>query len=307
MTNEVQNFLLTDAIQNIIHSSRTGAKKLSKNRIASYGSFKKIIEGYEIHLQKSIYVQNINLDFLNKFSTYLEEEKKYSNGYSLKKIADLKTICLNAEQKGFKIDTELKTYKALKEKKQHIIYLTSEELEMIKIFPLFDSELENARKWLLLGCEIGQRSVDLLKINESSLTSKNGIEVIELTQEKTGKQIAIPIRPSLRLILYDGFPTKKPLHKLNEQIKKICKLCGINQKIEGVLYDFESKRRTEGVFEKHRLITAHVCRRTFAINNYGKMQSRLLRQITGHSTETILLEFIGKKETPQASQTLSLF
>lgn len=312
MPETLQIQLLTKAIQSVIEGANKdydskSTKVLSKNRIAAYGSFKKIIEGYQVHSKKIFYVNDVNLNFLNNFLDYLQNEKKYSSGYALKKLADLKTVCLTAELSGAVIDSELKTYKAVKEKKQHIIYLNLEELEMIKIFPLFDAELENARKWLLIGCNIGQRAGDLLNLKVENFTKKNSLEVIELTQEKTGNQIIIPVQSELRGLIKDGFPIQIPLQKLNDQIKEICRLCGFTEMTTGVLYDEETKKRTEGNYEKYKLITSHVCRRTFAMNNFGKVPSHLLKQITGHTTEAILLDYIGKNSTPKEEQTYSLF
>lgn len=304
--------LLTDAIQSVINTAniRTNGKGelgLSKNRIAAYASFKKIIEAYQVYTQTIYKVKNVNVDFSNKLLDYLLTEKDYSKSYALKKIADLKTVCLSAELDGIEINTELKSIKSLKDKKQNIIYLNLSELEKIESIQLTNIDLQNARKWLLIGCYIGQRVGDLLNLDKNSFTIKNGLEVIELTQEKTGKHITIPNQTAIKEIIKDGFPDIVPIQKLNDQIKEICRLSKINTVITGILFDENTKRRTEGNFEKYNLITSHVCRRTFAINNYGKMPTHLLKKITGHTTDAIFLSYIGKDLLKDEQQTYSLF
>lgn len=312
MSKTNQSQLLIDAIQLIINTADTrvngkGELGLSKNRVASYASFKKIIESYQLYKQAIFKVKDVNIEFTDKLLNYLIEEKEYSKSYALKKIADLKTVCLSAEFEGFETNIELKTIKSLKDKKQNIIYLNPSELDKIYKLSITDSDLQNARKWLLIGCNIGQRAGDLLNLNKESFKIKNGLDVIELTQEKTGQQITIPNQTIIKEIVKDGFPFKLPIQKLNNQIKEICKLSEINNIITGVLYDEESKRRTEGNYEKYKLITSHVCRRTFAINNYGKMSTNLLKKITGHTTEAILLHYIGKDPINNTQKSYSLF
>ena len=64
----------------------------------------------------------------------------------------------------------------------------------------------------------------------------------------------------------------------------------------------ETKRREFGKFPKHKLVTSHICRRSFSSNFYGDIPTALLKSITGHSTEKQFLEYIGKSETDQAEQ-----
>jgi len=64
----------------------------------------------------------------------------------------------------------------------------------------------------------------------------------------------------------------------------------------------ETKRKEYGTFPKWELVTSHICRRSFATNYYGEIPTPLLISVTGHSTETQFLEYIGKTSTEQAIQ-----
>ena len=57
-----------------------------------------------------------------------------------------------------------------------------------------------------------------------------------------------------------------------------------NKKTKGKLFDKITKRKVEGVYPKWKLITSHVCRRSFATNQYGILPVSLIMQITAHST-----------------------
>ena len=54
---------------------------------------------------------------------------------------------------------------------------------------------------LLLGCNIGQRGGDLLMLDESNFVNRNGLEVIELKQQKTDKNVTIPVLAKTKEII----------------------------------------------------------------------------------------------------------
>lgn len=97
--------------------------------------------------------------------------------------------------------------------------------------------------WLIIGCYTGQHVSDLLKLTPDNVTVRNGLELIELTQIKTGKRVAIPLHPKVKAILEkrDGnFPYYISDVKFNVHIKDVCKLAGIDEPTKGtVLTDLD--------------------------------------------------------------------
>ena len=53
-------------------------------------------------------------------------------------------------------------------------------------------------------------------------------------------------------------------------------------------------RKQRGTFKKWELVSTHICRRSFATNHYGKLPTPVLMAITGHTTEKMFLNYIGK-------------
>ena len=51
---------------------------------------------------------------------------------------------------------------------------------------------------------------------------------------------------------------------------------------------------------KYELITSHTMRRSFATNYFGKMETPILMEITGHSRESTFLRYIGEKPNKDA-------
>ena len=160
-----------------------------------------------------------------------------------------------------------------------------------------------------MGCYIGQRVSDLLILTSENIKVRNGLEMIELTQKKTGKRVAIPLHPKVKEVLArneDNFPDKISDQKFNKHIKDICKLAKIDEPVSGgkMIKDEKSKlsHKQKGIYPKHELITTHFCRRSFATNFYGEIPTALLKTITGHSTEQQFLEYIGKNQNDYAIQ-----
>ncbi|WP_411895729.1 tyrosine-type recombinase/integrase [Winogradskyella sp. A2] len=312
-----QSELIIDTIQNIIDTSSTrknakGGLGLSKSRINSYRSLKGLI--IDFSQSKRYKIKEVNIKFANDFLEYLIKEKDYSKSYAIKKVADLKTVCYNAETNGITINQQFKKIESTKVKNQNIVYLSPSELYTIEQLELTNQALINARKWLLLGCNIGQRGGDLLRLTESNFVKRNGYEVIELEQQKTGKNVTIPVLNTTKNILQNGLPYTISIQKLNNYIKEICKLAEINEMTEGGIYEItemgkgkKQKRKVYGKFPKYKLITSHVCRRSFATNLYGELPTNLIMQITGHSTEKMLLNYIGKNSLDYAQQIADFY
>ena len=47
-------------------------------------------------------------------------------------------------------------------------------------------------------------------------------------------------------------------------------------------------------------MTSHIIRRSFASNYYGKIETPLLKNITGHSKESTFLTYIGTHQNKDA-------
>ena len=317
ITETKQSDLLTDAIQSVIDEAptRKNAKNglgLSKSRVNSYTSLKNIITEYQ--KQETFKVKDVNVKFAKDFLKYLLNTKKYQQSYALKKIADLKTVCNDASFYGIETSTQLKKIDSTKIKNENILYLNLKDLEQIDNTILLSESLKNARKWLLLGCNIGQRGGDLLLLNESNFKTLNNLEVIQLKQRKTDKNVTIPVLAKTKEIIKSGLPYKISIQKFNKHIKEICRLAEINEMIrDGKITVIEKgkgnkeKRKVIGVYPKWELMASHVCRRSFCTNLYGTLPTPLIMSITAHSSEKMLLNYIGKDSLDFAQQIADFY
>ncbi|MCH3881177.1 tyrosine-type recombinase/integrase [Tenacibaculum aquimarinum] len=316
-TENKQSDLLIDAIQTIIDEAPTrknakGGIGLSKSRVNSYTSLKNILTEYQKN--NTFKVKDVDVKFAKNFLKWLLNSKKYQKTTALKKISDLKTVCNDASFYGIETSVQLKKIDSTKAKKDKILYLTPQELKKIEDTPLLNEAYKNARKWLLLGCQVGQRGGDLLNLNESNFINLNGLDVIQLKQQKTDKTVTIPVLEKTQEIIKSGLPYKISIQKFNKHIKEVCKLAEINEPIEDSKITVtvkgkgnKEKRKINGTYEKWELMASHVCRRSFASNLYGTLPTPLIMSITAHSSEKMLLNYIGKDSLDYAQQIADFY
>jgi len=317
ITETTQSDLLTDAIQSIIDEAPTrknakGGIGLSKSRVNAYTSLKKIINEYQ--KQNTFKVKDVNVKFAKDFLKYLLNIKMYQKSYALKKIADLKTVCNDASFYGIETSTQLKKIDSTKTKNENILYLNLKELQAIEDVVLLNEALKNACKWLLLGCNIGQRGGDLLMLDETNFVNRNGLDVIELKQKKTQKNVTIPVLEKTKEIIKSGLPYKISIQKFNKHIKEICKIAGIHELIKDAKITViengkgnKEKRKISGIYPKWELMSSHVCRRSFCTNLYGVLPTPLIMSISAHSSEKMLLNYIGKDSLDFAQQIADFY
>ena len=292
---------------------KQNAKKelgLSLGRVQNLKLFKNTIQKYEAEVLKgkSILVKDINLKFLEKYKLWMFA-KGYSTNYVGKNIANFRTICRDAGKNDIETSTQVKNIQGVSESREpeDIITLSEDEQEKIKKADLFREALINSRKWLLLGCLIGQRAGDLLNITEKNIKEIGGVKIIELKQQKTGKLVAVPLLPEALEIIKDGLPYKISLSRFNEYIKDVCKAAGIDKPTKARIKEKKGTPHKKDMFPKWQVISSHVCRRSFATNFYGRIPTPILMNITAHGTERMFLSYIGKTTYDNAFQMVEYF
>lgn len=298
--------ILTNSIDFYINSG----DNLTKGSIKNLENLKKFITNYEFDClkKKQVLIRDIDLSFIDIFKKY-HKDKGRSINYIGTYISILLAVVNKASLNGIPTHPQFKQIKTIKQVKEpdEIIILTEAEQELIKNVKLEREAYINARKWLLLGCLIGQRAGDLLNITENNIKDVKGMKVIELKQKKTGKQVAIPLLPLAIEILKSGLPYKISLENFNSYCKEICKEAKINTIVKGKMRIDKKRTLTVGAYEKWQVVSSHICRRSFATNFYGRIPTPILMNITAHGTERMFLSYIGKTTYDNAHQMLEYF
>ena len=281
-------------------------KPVSAGTIKKYNTTKLKIEQYEEKFKTKLKFTDLNLTFYDRFVNYLTQDQKINLGTVGNYIGTIKTIAREAKFQGLPVHEHINHPKFFAPKvKADSIYLKDEQINKIYNHDYEGVErLENARDLFIIGLRTGLRISDFLRLKETNI--KEGF--IEIETQKTGQNVVIPMHPQVKEILErnNGFPRSISDQKFNLYIKDVCEEAGFIEEIEGSMINPKTNRKEKGVFPMYKLVSSHICRRSFASNLYGKLPNMTIMAITGHQTEAQFLKYI--KITPKENaKTLQEF
>lgn len=264
-------------------------------------------------------ISEVDLKFKKDFEDYCYENM-YSKNTIARALRFFKTVCRHAMSQGMETSYQLQSIKA-KYEKVDIVYLNEDDIKLIENLgeDKINESQTNARDWLIISCHCGQRVSDFMRFTKEMIRYeiKNEVKkpLIEFTQKKTGKLMTIPLDKKIMEILSKRngeFPKAISDQKYNLYIKQVCQIAEIKDKVKGSIIAEtipKSKiyRKINGIYEKWELVTSHIGRRSFATNRYGTIPTTFLIYITGHSTEAMFLNYIGKSNKDLAMSITDYF
>jgi integrase len=260
--------------------------KLAKNTLESYNRVFNLLT--EFLGSDRPQIKDIDKTFMLGFEKWLRTEKKTSTNTAIQHTRFI-IIILNycSNEKGFDV-SKLRNYKEkpTKREKREIVKLDKKEIQLIKNLKDLPEHLENSRSWFLIGVEVGQRANDLLSISPSNIIGNR----LRLRQQKTGKDVVVALLPET-LKLLENFPRKIDIITLNRNIKTLC----ARAKIDTLVLKKVKENGIEILKEvpKHKAVSTHTMRRSYASNQYGLIPTALIMSVTKHATESQLLKYIG--------------
>ena len=245
-------------------------------------------------------LKEIDLKFKTALFDYLKNDLGLALNSISKDISNIKAVCREAEERGLKVNRQVYS-KSFSSPAEKILFTTLNpgELELISKYS-GKQYLENARDWLIISCWTGCRVGDLMKLSMGNIKLfSDDKRVIQYTQSKTKKMVNIPRHDQVSGIIdrLGGFPRAISVPKYNKYLKELCESAGLNEIIEGSRQNPITKKKETGTFEKWKLISSHVGRRSFATNQYNLPTNKAIMAVTGHSTEKQLLAYIGEVES----------
>lgn len=289
--------------------------EIKSTSIQKFKVIRSKIEKMQISRIKPYLISDVNDNFKTEFVRYYKANN-YAQNTMQRELTFIKTFCRHARFLGLKTHPQLDSLR-LDSVKIEKIYLTIDELEKIEKIKKgkLTESLENAKDWLIISCYCGQRVSDFMRFTADMLRIENGKTLIEFTQKKTDKIMTVPLHPKIIEILNKrggAFPYAISDQKYNDYIKTVCEVAELTQKITGSKHlETAPKsgifRKETGLYRKCDLITSHVGRRSFATNFYGKIPTTYLMNVTGHSTEVMFLNYIGKSNKDLALEMTNYF
>ncbi len=265
------------------------------NTIKVYKTFKQNLIDFKSQNNYNLKFENINYEFFEDFKEWMTFTKLYSTNTLAKHIRILKVIINEAIDKGFTEKAFTGNRFKAKTELTDTVYLNRSELNILQQLDLANKpKLDKVRDLFLVGCWTGLRFSDFSNIKPSYIN--NGF--ITIKTQKTSKEVIIPIHPILFEIMakYEGktensLPPTISNQKMNEYLKEIAELANFN---EITTQTFTKAGKTVNLnIPKHKLITCHTSRRSFATNMFLDGVSPItIMAITGHTKESNFMRYI---------------
>ena len=309
---DIQNKnLITSAIQNVIdneYNDNATQRKIYNQSLAK-------VEAYQKANKKSFTILDVTQNFIDRFYNFLKNDLKHQHSTSIKHCKSLlhsikyqknaypMQVQISSGVRDIKYKKQSKSQKA-QTRSEIVVTLSFKELDAINNTSV-PERLLNAKKVVLFGCEVGLRVSDFGKLTKENIVKTNDLEYWNFRNQKTMEFVVIPITSRIKkyVELY-GMPRTEYNGAddvlINREIKEVCRLAGINEKVEGrksqaTVVNGQKTRRTIAMeYAKSEIITNHSLRRSFATNYYKILDLYQIRQITGHTTDAQLMEYINQ-------------
>jgi integrase len=269
--------------------------------------------------------EEINKQFYEKFVKYLNDQKYSLNTVGLI-IKNIKRILNAATDAGLNNNLAYKSFKLLGEDVVSI-YLSESEISriwalkitpelVISVLEVKDEKgvhkfpdikkkiraLERARKLFIIGCWTGLRVGNYKNIDPNQIIG----DYLYVIAIKGGDKLKIPLHRMVKEILADGWPEPMFEQKLNDQIKDLGQLAGINENV--IYFKTVGGKRKEFVSPKYDLICTHTARRSFSSNLLLRgIPKQYIMAITGHKTERDFNRYTASVNKDMLTEKLAEF
>ena len=246
----------------------------------------------------------LNFSFFNEaglteYVRYLREVREMRNSTIGKQLSFLKWFLRWSFSQGMHRNNAYDTFRPkLKDTQKKIIFLTWEELTRLREFeiPPAKQSLDRVRDVFLFQCFTGLRYSDVYNLRRSDIKEDH----IEVTTIKTSDSLVIELNKHSKAILekYQDvvFEDDKALpvitnQKMNEYLKELTELAGINEPIRQTYY--KGNERIDEVTPKYALLGTYAGRRTFICNALALgIPPQVVMKWTGHSDYKAMKPYI---------------
>lgn len=258
-----------------------------------YKSVKNHLLNYQTKTKERIRFDKLDYAFFQRFQNFLIECTKtdingnvspmLNNTTIAKALSTLKTLIGYARKNGIKINEGYRDF-TIKKEKLEVVALTQDEFDKLRTIDLsVNKKLDRVRDIFCFSCATGLRVSDLLQLKREHIKG----DEIKLVVTKTKRALTVPLNKISASILEKYKDQNKPLPiisapKLNDYIKELCELAGIDDPVE--IVRFRGAKREAITYPKYKLIHIHTGRKTFVTLSLEKgMSAEQVMAITGHT------------------------
>lgn len=269
---------------------KTSHKEIMGSVLKSqYAKTINLLDEYQRKRKVRLSLKDFTKNDIYDFVDYLQE-LEYNSSTIQRNVSRISFFCNRAEEQGLKVSTAYKQRIYIEQEEDFEgIFLSQSEIQKIINYDFsFDESLEVTRDNFVIGIYSGLRSSDFIS-NLDISDFRNGF--IKIKTQKTKTNVVIPVHNEVAKVLkkyFHNLPPKQTKEEFNKKIKILCQVVGIDELIEGKLFDKEKKRKVKGYYKKYELISSHCIRRSFCSNLRGKISDESLQKILGWSSNKML-------------------
>lgn len=271
-------------------------------------------QGHLYTFNKNLPLNRLDNNFYDEFRQYLFDQG-HMDSTVYKYIANLSTFLTWADSRGHEIHYTKgkpthKSWEIIKHTYEPITLTLAEleKLETLRIDEKLIAEklppqkhghrgektlkaLTTARDIFILECRTCQRISDLKRFNLADVVDGVWHNPVTKGNRLNPKKVRIPLNTKFTgpaWAILEKYKFQLPdftEQKVNENIKTVCMLAGIDQHI--TQYRWKQNKRIEISGPKYKFVTTHVGRKTFITLALQFMQPKLVKDMAGISWNTL--------------------
>jgi integrase len=284
-------------------SNPGGSHAMKKKLAAIEGRLKKYEAG-----NQPLTFESLTVTVMEKIEAHFIKFEKLQNSTVAKHLSFLKSFLHWCIKREITDNSKWQKFTVSNPPDKLKVVLTSADLQKIKAFNHPEKKyLLNVRDLFLIGCYTGLRFSDFTRIAGQHLKPDNEFAgrgegyVLRIRQEKTDGLVEIPLTDeSLTLCrkLIAGEIRLITNQKMNEYLKELCRLSGIDEAFE--TDEFRGKLKISKTVPKWQLIGTHTARRTFATNLLIQgVPAEIVMQYTGHKDYKSFQKYVNVPKNSQ--------
>jgi site-specific recombinase XerD len=265
--------------------------------VKKYTSLKNHLKDFEKTGQK-LDLETIGESILEDFQAfcYTKEPKPLNTGTTAKYIGLLKMFLNWCHKKGHMGNTFWRYFSPIRQPDGLKVIMSDQDIDSITKVDLKEkNHLRNVRALFILSCETGLRFSDYTRINSQHLKQDGDGYNLEIRQTKTDEHVSIPLtETALNTVreLINGKYHAITNQRMNEYVKNLCELAEITEPFE--VHKYKGRDKTVEIIPKHKLVTTHTGRRTFATNLLNKgVPAEVVMKFTGHKDYRSFAKYVN--------------
>jgi len=278
----------------------------------TYGKFKNVLnhlQNFEKQYNYKINYLSLNDVFFSKFYTYFIEVLNNNDNTFYKYLKSINQFVKWSYEKEY-LTSNRPYYFKIKEKKQIVFFLDSDEFLTLYNSRIENKRLENVRDLFCFGCVTAIRFSAMQRLTTNNIQKINGKEVIFYVADKSKKPTIVPLTEYAKNIIEKHKGNQYLLPQISNKnanlyIKEIFEILGLSRIITQM--QFKGSETKEIHYKLNEKLSFKISKKTCVTLLHGLgVQPEIIGLFTANTPET-LKHYLGTDKTKANQQFLDVF